>query len=105
MVSKCIDIELKILGDDHIELAADYNNMGEAYHQKHDEESALKYLKLALEIKEKQIGCMNSNIAITYNNLGSVYWRLKQYDNAIKYTQNLLIFIREYMAKSTQILL
>ena len=71
--------------------------MGEAYHQKHDEESALKYLMLALEIKEKQIGCMNSNIAITYNNLGSVYWKLKQYDNAI--------FIRKYIKKSTPILL
>lgn len=52
---KCIDIELKILGDDHIEIAADYNNMGEAYYQKHDEESALKYLKLALKIKEKRL--------------------------------------------------
>ncbi len=50
---KCINIELKILGDDHIEIAADYNNIGEAYHQKHDEESALKYLMLALKIKEK----------------------------------------------------
>lgn len=105
MVSKCINIELKILGDDHIEIAADYNNIGEAYHQKHDEESALKYLMLALKIKEKQIGCMNSNIAITYNNLGSVYWKLKQYDNAINTPKNLLISIREYMEKRTKILL
>ncbi|MFR5150014.1 MAG: tetratricopeptide repeat protein [Ruminococcus sp.] len=77
--------------------------MGEAYHQKHDEESALKYLMLALEIKEKQIGCMNSNIAITYNNLGSVYWKLKQYDNAIKYTKKSLnIYKKIYKRKAPQ---
>ena len=85
-----MDIQKETLGEEHMEMATTYNNIGEVYRVQGDYDSALEYHQKALRIDEKALGTEHPDTAIDYNNIGLVYCALGDYDNALEYYQKSL---------------
>jgi len=66
--------------NDKIGIAKDYNNIAMVYYGENNLPSALKYFKLALEIKEN-IGALDPN---AYSNLGTCYGKMGNYEEELK---------------------
>ncbi len=69
---KCLDIELKHLGSDNIEVAKTYNNIGLILSYKHKNDKALEYYQKCLNIQLKTLDEAHPNIANTFNNIGLI---------------------------------
>ena len=63
-----LDIRLKQLGPDHVDVAACYNNLVTVYRGLGDFQRAEENNARALEIRLKQLGPKNVNVAAFYNN-------------------------------------
>ena len=77
---KAIALREKMLGTEHPDTAASYNNIGVIYHEKGNYFQALSYYQKALAIQEKVPGPEHPDTAVTYNNIGLLH--LEQNDNA-----------------------
>lgn len=66
MQKKCLDIQLKIFGPDHLSVAATYNNIGEVYRCQAKYSEALEMYNKDLEISVKLLGREHPSVATTY---------------------------------------
>ena len=82
---KSLDIRENVLGKDHPDTAATYNNIGLVYCNKGDYDKALEYYGKALDIFENVLGKDHPNTAATYNNIAEVYCNKGDYDEALEY--------------------
>ena len=57
----------------HVSVAASYNNLGTVYSDTGDLENAKEYHEWALKIQKGQLGANHVDVATSYNNLGTVY--------------------------------
>jgi len=69
--------------DDKAGMAASYNNIGQIYMSLENNNEALRYCTLSLQIKKKLKGNSQS-IAQSYTNLGIIYHNLQNYSLALK---------------------
>ncbi|MCL1913140.1 MAG: tetratricopeptide repeat protein [Eubacteriaceae bacterium] len=93
------DLETKIeeLGEEHLDTAASYSDIGAAYFQKGDYDRALRMLQKASEIKAKALGEEHPDTAASYNNIGSAYSGKGDFDRALEMHQKSLdIFKAEF---------
>ena len=52
---KALDIRIKSLGNEHLDVATSYNNIAFVHFKNREYEKALSYLHMALSIKEKKL--------------------------------------------------
>ncbi len=77
-----LQIRKQLLGDQHEEVAASYNDLGLVYSQI-EPDKALEYYDMALPIYENIHGKEHAKIAIANTNMGALYLGLKLYGDAI----------------------
>jgi len=82
---KALSIRENVLGKDHPDTAATYNNMAAVYHAQGVYERALEYYGKALAIDEKVSGLEHPSTATTYNNMAAVYDAQGDYELALEY--------------------
>ena len=68
-----LDIYVKQLGLDHVNVATSYNNLGTIYRNLGDFQEAKDSHARALVIRLKQLGPEHVHVATSHNNLGIVY--------------------------------
>ena len=83
--TKALNIQEKVLGKDHPDVANSYNNIGSVYSDMGDYPKALDFYTKALNIREKVLGKDHPTTAISYNNIGSVYSNMSNYPKALEF--------------------
>ena len=71
--SKSLAIMQQVLGENHKDTAATYNNIGLIYLDQCDYDLALKYHSKALAIRQQVLGEKHPDTAMSYNNIGLAY--------------------------------
>jgi len=87
---KALAIREKVLGSEHPDTAASYNNIGLLYHDQGDYPQALNYYQKALAIHKKVLGVEHPDTARSYNNIGALYHNQGNYPQALNYYQKAL---------------
>jgi tetratricopeptide (TPR) repeat protein len=80
-----LDIQEKVFGLEHLDVATTYNNIGAIYSDQGEYAKALEYLDKSLAIEEKVLGLEHPEVAITYNCIGLVYSEQGEYAKALEY--------------------
>jgi len=80
----------KVLGKEHLSVAATYDSIGRFYDEMGDNTKALMYYQRALAIREKILGKKHSNTALSYDNISFLYERTGNYSDALKYAKKTL---------------
>ncbi|WP_166158550.1 tetratricopeptide repeat protein [Neochlamydia sp. AcF84] len=88
--SKALAIDLKLFGENHPNVARDYNNLGQIYQAQGNLNKAADYNHKALAIDLKLFGENHPNVAICYNNLGQIYQAQGNLDKAAEYSNKAL---------------
>lgn len=76
---------LKILGQDHPNIAIDCNNLGLAWTSLGQHPKAIKYYELALANDVKNFGSNNTDVAVDRNNLGNAWKALGNHQKSVEY--------------------
>ncbi len=85
---KSLVIREKVLGEEHSNTAASYNELGWVYHSLGIYEKALESHQKALTIRKKVCGIDHSDTATSYNDIGWIYFLLGSYERALEYLHN-----------------
>ena len=75
----------KVLGEEHHDTAAAYNNIAYVYNSQGDYTKALWWYMKSMAISEKVLGKEHPDTATTYNNIGGVYDSQGDYAKALKW--------------------
>ena len=95
--NKALDINLKVYGETHLNVATEYNNLGSAWDTLGDSKKAIEYYTKALDIDLKVYGENHPDVATYYNNLGLAWDNLGDSKKAIDYyTKALDIDLKVY---------
>ena len=89
-----IDFQENVLGTEHPNTAATYNNIALIYVDQRNYPKALEWYQKALTIREKVLGTEHPDTATTYNNIAAVYFYQGDYPKALDWYQKSLA-IRE----------
>ncbi|CAH3169798.1 unnamed protein product, partial [Pocillopora meandrina] len=73
---RALEIKMKQLGPEHVDVASSYNNLGNLHSDLGDTDEAKDCYKRALEIQMKQLGPEHVDVARSYNNLGDLHSHL-----------------------------
>ena len=87
---KCLNIELKTLGDEHPDVATSYNNIGSIWDSKGEYDKALGFYQKCLDIRLKTLGDEHPDVATSYNNIGLTWDSKGEYDKALGFYQKCL---------------
>jgi len=88
--SEAMEMQLKALGPDHLEVAKTMHNIGVSHRHNKDLDQALEYYYKALRIFELNLGKENLDTARTLHNIGGVYRRQNEYDKAMSCFRDVL---------------
>ncbi len=86
----CLNNRLKNLGSDHMNVAADYNDIGVTYYRKGEYEMALEFYEKSLNVELKILGVEHPAVATSYLNIGLVWYKRGEYDYALEFYQKCL---------------
>jgi len=78
-ISKALEIDQNLKGEDCIETAQCYNLLGTIYLKKDDFLKAEEFFKKCLKIREKIFQEIHFHVAQSYNNLGLLYRQMQDY--------------------------
>jgi len=81
--NEAMEMQLKALGRDHLEVAKTLHNIGVTHRHNKDLDLALEFYHKALRIFELNLGKENLDTARTLHNIGGVYRRQHKYDKAM----------------------
>ena len=87
---KCLDIELNSLGEDNLDVASSYNNIGLLWNKKGEYDKALEFYDKCFKIRLKVLGHDHTLVATSYNNIGYVLEDKGEYDKALEYYERCL---------------
>ena len=87
---KCLDIQLKTLGEEHPSVATSYNNIGLTWDSKGEYDKAFDYYEKCLDIRLKTLGSEHPSVATSYNNIGGAWNRKGEYEKALDFYQKCL---------------
>ena len=86
---------LKTYGPKHPDVARDWNNLGSAWHDKGEDDTAIEYYDKALASDLKNFGAHHPEVAVDYNNLGIAWDDKDQKDKAIEYYEKALAIFKK----------
>ncbi|XP_022778094.1 nephrocystin-3-like, partial [Stylophora pistillata] len=81
-LERALDVWLKKLGPDHVDVAACHDNLGGVYQQLGDLKGAKDCHDRALDIRMKKLGPEHVDVAMSYCNLGLLHWQLGDLNQA-----------------------
>ena len=87
---KASDIRKKVLGKEHPNTAATYNNIAVVYKSQGAYPKALEWYGKALNIREKVLGTEHPDTATTYNNIAMAHHSQGDYPKALEWYQKAL---------------
>ena len=93
---KCLNLSEELFGNESLETAAAYNNLGLVYEKMGNIDDAVSALNSDLTISLKLCGHEHPDVAITYNNLGELLRKKGDLENAAKMGEEALD-IREHV--------
>jgi len=88
--NEAMEMQLKALGPDHLEVAKTLHNIGVSHRHSKDLDQALEYYHKALRIFEMNLGREHLDTVRTLHNIGGVYRRQKKYDEAMSCFRDVL---------------
>jgi len=68
------------LGDNHVDTATSYDNIGSVYYLLQDHEKATEFIEKGLKIRQSFLGVTHVDIASSYHNLGLVKYMDDYYE-------------------------
>ena len=83
MYKKSLEIDKKVHGENHIDVASSYTYIGRVLQKTEDYDGALEMFKNSLAIRENTYGKNHPDTAIGYGDLGLLYHMRGEYDDAI----------------------
>ncbi|KIC76514.1 hypothetical protein DB41_FW00020, partial [Neochlamydia sp. TUME1] len=89
-INQALSINLARVGENHSNVAANYNNLGAIYQKQGNLEKAAEYSQKALAIRRELYGEHHSEIASFYSNLGAIYQEQDKLEFAAKYVHQAL---------------
>ncbi|MBA3238137.1 MAG: tetratricopeptide repeat protein [Parachlamydiaceae bacterium] len=81
---KTLKIQIQIYGENHSNVAASYNNIGNDYNSLEDYEKALEPHQKALKIRLKVFGDKHPDVVASYNNIGADYRNRGDFNTALE---------------------
>jgi tetratricopeptide (TPR) repeat protein len=87
---KSLEINQKMLPENHSSLATIYNSIGLVYSTMSEYSEALSHCEKALEIRQKTFPANHPNLASSFNNIGQVYNKMGEYSKALSYHEKAL---------------
>jgi tetratricopeptide (TPR) repeat protein len=87
---KCLDIQLKKLGEKHLDVAESYACIANVFENAGDYDNALEFNQKCLIIELEILGQEHPFVATTYNNIGGVWKQKEEYDLALEFYQKCL---------------
>src|SRR5659263_137520 len=90
-----LEIDKKVYGDRHPNVAIYLNNIGLAWNNLGDSKKAIAYLEQALEIDKEVYGDRHPNVATDLNNIGAAWNNLGDSKKAIAYYEQALEIDKE----------
>ncbi|MBQ8854362.1 MAG: tetratricopeptide repeat protein [Alistipes sp.] len=100
IAQRCVELSIKLYGENHSSTVTSYNNIGAAYHHKGDYDTALEYYKKDLDICLQVLGENHPGTAGSYNNIGNVYYSLGDHDTAFEYFNNALVVRKQVLGEN-----
>jgi len=82
---QAIEIEKKVLGEDHPNYATTLSNIGVIYRDMGDYQNSLNYFTQAMEIRKKVLGTKHPYYALSLGQIAYIYDKTGDYKNALKY--------------------
>jgi len=80
---KNMEIEKKVLGEDHPYFAISLNNMAHLYNDFGEVEKAESYFIKSMALRKQAFGEISRSYSIALNNLGLLYYEQKKYEEAL----------------------
>ena len=84
-LAKAKEIKVALYGENHVQLANVYNNLGMVNYYLQRNTEAIDYYQKALPLYMKEYGEKNANVANCYNNMGMSYFAMNDTANAKLY--------------------
>ena len=94
-LGRALDINIKDLGEDHLDMAVSYRGLGRIWHEKGDYDKAVEYFEKSLDINIKALGEDHPNIIVARHNLGLSWHEKGEYDKVIEYLELALEGVNE----------
>jgi tetratricopeptide (TPR) repeat protein len=89
-----LDIQLKLIGPHHVDMAATLNAIGSVYEKSGRHEKAMQCYKKARQIYLREIGESHVDVAVTMNNIAQIYHHVGKYQKAMEtYREALRVMI------------
>ena len=85
-----LNLRVRLLGDQNVDVAAAYNDLAQIYHDLGDLEQAMEYQQRALAIQLKKLGAEHVSVATSYSNLALIHKALGDLEQAKEYQQRAL---------------
>ncbi|MEW6078418.1 MAG: tetratricopeptide repeat protein [Thermodesulfobacteriota bacterium] len=82
---KALKADVAARGENHPDIAVDYNRLGLARHRNGEYDLAIEAYRKAWLVQIQLLGENHPDIAATYNNMGEAYRRKGEFDRAIEY--------------------
>jgi tetratricopeptide (TPR) repeat protein len=73
------------LGENNLNTATSFNNIGSLYNRKGEHNRALECFKKSLQIRLKSVGENHPDTANTYNNIGGSHQNKREYNKTNEY--------------------
>ena len=97
---RCIELSIKLYGEEHSDTASVYNKIGLVYDYKGDYDTALEYHNKALAITKQVLGENHPDTAMSYNNIGNVYDDKGDYNTALEYHNKALAIKKQVLGEN-----
>lgn len=94
---KALETDKGMYGENHPDVATDYNNLGGAYDSLGQYDRAIAYYERALDIDRKNFGENHPSVAREYNNLGMAYFKLGEYPKAVEHIERTLAIFMQFL--------
>lgn len=94
-LKRALEIGLNKLGENHVQIAKIYLEVGVVYSYKLDFEKAFEYYNKAFKMITELIGENHPMIATVYNRIGAIYYQKGDYNKALEYINKSLAIIIE----------
>ena len=85
LYERSLRIREKILGEEHPNIAASYNNLAVVYQSQGEYKKAEELYEKSLRIKKRILGKEHPKIAVSYHSLAGVYLHRDEYKHALDY--------------------